>query len=93
MSRLLVSEDGMAIKWQSEVTTEEWTARAPSLSDWQRLWRGNQTADSLAHGVFRWVNGCDAKEVVVVFSPLGGLDFNLTYSVATGELLKIAEAR
>ena len=93
MSKLFISDDGTVIKWVNEVTGAEWAAGAPTLAEWQRLWRGNQTADSLARGIFRWVDGIDEKEVIVVFSPYGGLDFNLTYSAADGELTRITEAR
>ncbi|CAE6856725.1 hypothetical protein R69658_07424 [Paraburkholderia aspalathi] len=93
MGTLNIADDGASINWVDTLLGRQWTARAPSVPEWQRLWHGNQTDESLAKGRFLWVNGFNDREVIVVFAPFKGLDFNLTFSVLSGELLKIEEAR
>ncbi|SDI70665.1 hypothetical protein SAMN04487926_12259 [Paraburkholderia steynii] len=90
---LNIADDGTSISWFDAVSGRGWTARTPSLSEWQIHFHGNQTEESLARGQFMWVNGLSDEEVTVVFSPYRGLDFNLIYSILSGKLLKIEEAR
>ena len=93
MGRCIIADDGALINWIDALSGRHGAARAPSVSEWKRLWHGNQTEESLAGGRFMWVNGMNDHEVIVVFTPYKGLDFNLTFSVLSGELLKIEEAR
>jgi hypothetical protein len=90
---LNIAKDGQSISWEEAGFGQRWTAYPPSLSEWQQLWQGNQRAEALAKGVFMWINGEGPKEVMIVFSSYKGLDFNLTYSIESGKLLKIEEAR
>lgn len=90
---LNIAKDGRSISWVGSAFGQRWIAYAPSLSEWKQLWQGNQTEEQLAKGVFMWVNGENQKEVTVVFSPYKNLDFNLIYSIESGALLKIEEAR
>jgi len=93
MQRLNISDDGRQICLVDECNRVLWAAGVPPLADWRRLCGGMQSDASLERGVYRWVNGADNFKIVVVFSPYGGLDFNLTYSISSGELLDIQEAR
>jgi hypothetical protein len=93
MQFMKIADDEKKICLVNEFDSVLWTAGIPKLADWRRLSGGTQSDVALESGIFRWVNGGDDSEVVVVFSPYGGLDFNLTYSVLTGELLRIHEAR
>ncbi|REE19957.1 hypothetical protein B0G71_3077 [Paraburkholderia sp. BL27I4N3] len=93
MSTLNIADDGASINWVDALSGREWTARAPSVPEWQRLWHRDQTEESLVSGRFLWVNGLNDNELIVVFAPFKGLDFNLTFSVLSGQLLKIEEAR
>jgi hypothetical protein len=90
---LSIAKDGRWISWEGDAFGQRWTAYPPSLSEWQQFRHGNQTAEALAKGVFMWTNGRDSWEVTVTFSPYKGLDFNLTYSIESGKLLKIEQAR
>lgn len=93
MVKLNISLDGKTISLVSQEGHIQWTRISPSLADWQRFIGSNFAAESLAKGSFLWVNGLDENEVTVVFQPYKGLDFNLTYSVLFGDLLRINEAR
>jgi len=88
-----ISDDGKAITCKGGDGIAKWTMGNPSYEDWQRLGHGIYTEDALRQGIFRWVNGITENDVTVVFSPYGGLDFNLTYSVPSAKLIKITEAR
>jgi hypothetical protein len=93
MVKLDISPDGKTISLVGQDGRVQWTKNSPSLADWQRLIGSNLSEESLKKGGFLWVNGLDENEVTVVFQPYKGLDFNLTYSVLSGDLLKINEAR
>ncbi|SIT41613.1 hypothetical protein BN2476_300089 [Paraburkholderia piptadeniae] len=49
--------------------------------------------ESLAGGRFMWVSVENEDNVIVVFSTDKGLDFNLTYSIKSGTLMKVSGAR
>lgn len=93
MSHLEVSDNGKRIAWMGEGGSPLWTATAPTPAEWKQLTSFDRTYESLQGGVYAWVNGMADDEVAVVFSPLGGLDFNLFYSISSGHLLRVAEAR
>lgn len=93
MSHLEISSDGKRIAWVGEGGSTKWAAAVPTLAEWKQLTSFDRTQESLEGGVFAWVNGMVDDEVAVVFSPRGGLDFNLFYSISSGRLLRIAEAR
>ena len=93
MSHLEVSSDGKRIAWVGEAGSTQWEAAAPTVAEWKQLTSFDRTQKSLEGGVYAWVNGIVDDEVAVVFTPLGGLDFNLIYSIPSGRLLRITEAR
>lgn len=93
MSHLEISGDGKRIAWVGQGGSPEWEAAAPTPTEWKQLTTFDRTLESLEGGVYAWVNGIIGDEVAVVFSPRGGLDFNLFYSIASGRLLGITEAR
>lgn len=93
MSKFFISGDGTMISCVDQGAGTEWVRCVPTPTEWQSFWRGNQTADSLARGIFRWISEISDDEVIVVFSPYGGLDFNLTYRITDGRLINITEAR
>jgi hypothetical protein len=91
-SGVTIADDGKSISCIEGARTV-WTAVSPSLEEWRALGHGSYTEEALRSGVFRWVSAVNDREVVVVFSPRGGLDFNLTYARPMGNLIKIFEAR
>jgi hypothetical protein len=93
MGTLHIADNGASIDWVDAQSGRQWTARAPSVSEWQRLYHGAQTEESRTRGRFMSVNRLNDEAVTVVFAQYKGLDFNLTFSVASGDLLKIEEAR
>ncbi|MHA6848777.1 hypothetical protein [Ralstonia syzygii] len=93
MSHLEISSDGKRIAWVSGAGSPEWAATAPTPAEWKQLTSFDRTQEFLEGGVYAWVNGIVDDEVAVVFSPRGGLDFNLFYSISSGCLLRITEAR
>jgi len=93
VSYLEVSSNGKRIAWVGEGGSPQWLATAPTPAEWKQLTSFDRTQESLEGGVYAWVNGVVDDEVAIVFSPQGGLDFNLFYSISSGRLLRIAEAR
>jgi hypothetical protein len=93
MSHLEISDDGKRITWVGQDGKSEWGAIPPTPAEWKKLTLLDRTRESLEEGVFAWVNGIVDDEVTVVFSPRGGLDFNMCYSISSGNLLRISEAR
>jgi hypothetical protein len=69
-----------------------WWRGAPSYEEWQRLKPGKIDC-KIELGTFLYVATDSYNTVTAVFTPYGGLDFNLVYSVDNGELLEIREAR
>ncbi|WP_137926624.1 hypothetical protein [Cupriavidus sp. 2SB] len=90
---LEISCDGKSICYSDKENNLIWRNTAPSLEKWKSLNRSSQPIESLEKGVYLWLNGISAEEVIVVFRPYKGLDFNLVYSALTGELVGIHEAR
>ena len=70
-----------------------WRKKAPSQSEWSALWAPLDLPDRLARGEYRYVQSQTDDELVVVFTPYGGLDWNIWFDVKTGSILRIAEAR
>lgn len=93
MSYLEVSSNGKRIAWVREDGSPQWLATAPTPAEWKQLTSFDRTQESLEGGVYMWVNGVVGDEVAIVFCPQGGLDFNLVYSISSGRLLRITEAR
>lgn len=93
MANLEISGDGKRIAWVRQGGICEWEAIAPTPEEWRKLTLFDRTKESIEGGVYAWVNGVIGDEVAVVFSPKGGLDFNLFYSISSGNLLRISEAR
>ncbi|SDY89865.1 hypothetical protein SAMN04515617_12821 [Collimonas sp. OK242] len=88
-----ISNDGKTITYKGGDGIAKWIVGIPSLGDWQRLGRGVYKEEALKQGIFRWLSGITENDVTVVFSPHGGLDFNLSYSVKNAKLIKIFETR
>lgn len=87
-----ISDDGKSVTCYSANGRLMWTRYAPSYADWQRLAKRPVAVD-LAAGVFRYVGDELEGVIIAVFTPGRGLDFNLTYTAETGDLIRINEAR
>ena len=87
-----ISLDGKTLICRSPNGEVSWSNGTPSLLDWRRLTKRRVDGD-VAAGIFRYVERRVAGFIVAVFTPYRGLDFNLTYAVDTGELIRIDEAR
>lgn len=87
-----LSCDGKSIICRSANGRVRWSRNAPSYPDWQRLAKRPVSVD-LEAGIFQYVGDENEGVIIAVFTPGRSLDFNLTYSAATGELIKINEAR
>lgn len=87
-----ISLDGKTLICRSQNGDVRWSKGAPSLFEWRRLTKRRIDGD-VAAGIFRYVERGVAGFIVAVFTPSRGLDFNLTYALDTGELIRINEAR
>jgi hypothetical protein len=88
----VISEDGKSVICISDDGSIRWARGAPLLSEWQLLAKRRATVD-VENGRFQYVDDETCGQVVAVFTPYCGLDFNLTYAATTGDLMKIEEAR
>jgi hypothetical protein len=70
----------------------KWSRAAPSYEEWQRLKPGKIDC-RVELGTFLYTARDSSNIIAAVFTPYGGLDFNLVYSADNGELLEIREAR
>lgn len=91
-TKAVISEDGKSVICISEDGSMRWKRGAPSLSEWQRLAKRKSDVD-VENGRFQYVDNGSCDQIVAVFTPYCGLDFNLTYAAFSGELMKIDEAR
>jgi hypothetical protein len=88
--RLTISDDGMSIScWDSRGI--RWRNGRPSRRDWMRC--RNTVIEGLDDGHFLWGSVVDEHLAVVIYLPLGKVDFLLKYASASGELLSVDEAR
>jgi hypothetical protein len=87
-----ISNDGERLICMTSEGKIRWSKGAPSSYDWQRL-VNVKVEQNLARGKFQYAGAAKDGTIIAVFTPFGGLDFNLIYSIDTGELIKIHEAR
>jgi hypothetical protein len=87
-----ISDDGRYLICRSVDGRVKWMRGAPSNAEWHRLRKRSIDSDVEA-GRFKYVESHISEVIVAVFTPYRGLDFNLTYTVDAGELIKISEAR
>lgn len=87
-----ILDDGRCLICRTADGRVKWTRRAPSIAEWHRLTKRSIDSDVEA-GRFKYVESQISEVIVAIFTPYRGLDFNLTYTVDAGELIKISEAR
>jgi hypothetical protein len=87
-----VSADGKYLTCRSANGCVRWTKGAPSSHDWFRLAKRPVSVD-LEGGRFQYTSDEIEGVIIAVFTPGRSLDFNFTYAVDTGDLIKIHEAR
>jgi hypothetical protein len=87
-----ISMDGKQVIFKNYRNEIRWVRTVPSFEDWKKF-AGNDIEQNLAKGIFQYAGIDPNGEVIAVFTPFGGLDFNLTFSSQTGQLLRIHEAR
>jgi hypothetical protein len=87
-----VSDDGKCVICRSANGHVRWSRSAPSSHDWLRLAKHPVSVD-LEAGRFQYVGDEIDGMIIAVFTPGRSLDFNLTYSADTGDLIRIHEAR
>jgi hypothetical protein len=87
-----IADEGRYLICRSVDGRVKWTRGAPSNTEWHRLRKRSIDSDVEA-GRFKYVESQISEVIVAVFTPYRGLDFNLTYTVDAGELIKISEAR
>jgi hypothetical protein len=87
-----ISGDGKSLICRSANGRVRWTRSAPSTLDWHRLANRPVSVD-LEAGIFQYVGDEIHGVLIAVFTPGRSLDFNLTYTVDTGDLVRINEAR
>jgi hypothetical protein len=88
-----IAAGGKEIIYCSSDGQVRWRRGSPTAEEWQRLALYPQTDINLVSGRFQYVQHEGYGEIIAVFTPSRGLDFNLTYDVNSGELKKIHEAR
>ncbi|RCS56442.1 hypothetical protein DU000_12440 [Parvibium lacunae] len=71
-----------------------WERSTPTLAEWGEVWMPSDIEDRLKKGQYQYVNGETSDTITVVFTPYGGLDFNITFNKINGLVIgKPSEAR